>query len=61
MGGRVGVFDTEQKVLFLDGFNDIIGADPVKVESRVLRDLKAAGIEPNKIESLNPPAATVTA
>lgn len=57
-GMSVGVYDPEQKVLYLDGFDNIIGADPSEVQSRVLRDLKASGIKPDKIESLNPRTAT---
>jgi hypothetical protein len=52
-GWAVGVYDTEQKVLHLDGFDNIIGQNPADVESRVLRDLKAAGIVPDKLKSLN--------
>ena len=55
-GWVVGVYDSEKKIIFLDGFDDIIGADPAKVESRVMRDLKAVGIVPEKIKSLNQPA-----
>jgi hypothetical protein len=52
-GWAVGVFDDNTKVLYLDGFDNIIGQNPETVQSRVLRDLKAAGIEPSKLESLN--------
>jgi hypothetical protein len=52
-GWTVGVFDTEHKILYMDGFDDIIGQNPATVESRVLRDLKDAGIEPVELESLN--------
>ena len=57
-GWSVGVYDAVKKTLYLDGFDDIIGVDPARVESRVLSDLKAAGIIPDKIESLNPHTAT---
>ena len=52
-GWAVGVFDDNNKVLYLDGFDNIIGQDPATVESRVLRDLKDAGIVPEKLEKLN--------
>jgi hypothetical protein len=52
-GWAVGVYDDNTKILYLDGFDNIIGADPETVHSRVLRDLKAEGIEPTKLESLN--------
>lgn len=52
-GMGVGVYDSETRILHLAGFDDIIGANPAKVESRVLRDLKDAGIVPDKLESIN--------